>query len=344
MEEKRSFGEYIHKKRLEAGLTQKELAGRLYVTESAVSKWERSLSYPDVSMVTAICAALGISEHEFFSACDDDQSRTQEKEARHWRFLSKGFQWFFAISYAVALLVCFICDLAIFHTLDWFWIVLSALALAFCFTNLPFLLRRNRLVFSLAGATVCLLLLLLSCWLYLGGWWIVGGLAITAVCLALPWGWWVCWRFAPRKAALPLGALWLSLWLFGLLAAIWAFTGGGWLLSIAFPLAAVGVAFLWLGLLFSVWLPGNWWLKSGLLTGLAALAIPVFNGLCDLLLEDAQLTPFLDYFRWSNIFSFFRAGNPDWVNLMICVILQVAALLLILIGLVLALRRRSRKD
>ena len=41
MEEKRPFGDYIRKKRLEAGLTQKELAGRLFVTESSVSKWER---------------------------------------------------------------------------------------------------------------------------------------------------------------------------------------------------------------------------------------------------------------------------------------------------------------
>ena len=56
MEEKRSFGEYLRKKRLELAMTQKDLAQRLYVTESTVSKWERGLSYPDVSLVTAICA------------------------------------------------------------------------------------------------------------------------------------------------------------------------------------------------------------------------------------------------------------------------------------------------
>ena len=68
MDEKRPFGEYIRKKRLEAGLTQKELARRLFVTESSVSKWERNLSYPDLSLVTAVCRELGISEHEFFTA------------------------------------------------------------------------------------------------------------------------------------------------------------------------------------------------------------------------------------------------------------------------------------
>ena len=41
---KKSFGEYIRGKRQEAGLTQKELAERLFVTESTVSKWERGVS------------------------------------------------------------------------------------------------------------------------------------------------------------------------------------------------------------------------------------------------------------------------------------------------------------
>ena len=38
MNEKKPFGEYIRKKRLEMGLTQRELADRLFVTESTVSK------------------------------------------------------------------------------------------------------------------------------------------------------------------------------------------------------------------------------------------------------------------------------------------------------------------
>ena len=126
MNEKESFGAYIRKKRLEAGLTQKELAERLFVTESTVSKWERALSYPDVSMVMPICGALGITEHEFFTACDDDQAHVQERQAAVWRGATAGARRFFAAGYAIAVVTCFICNLAVFHTLDWFWIVLAS--------------------------------------------------------------------------------------------------------------------------------------------------------------------------------------------------------------------------
>lgn len=68
MEEKITFGKFISKKRRELGLTQKELAENLYVTESAVSKWERGISYPDITLIAAICEQLKISEHELITS------------------------------------------------------------------------------------------------------------------------------------------------------------------------------------------------------------------------------------------------------------------------------------
>lgn len=45
MENKKSFGAYIMKRRKELGMTQKEFAEKLFVTDSAVSKWERGVSH-----------------------------------------------------------------------------------------------------------------------------------------------------------------------------------------------------------------------------------------------------------------------------------------------------------
>ena len=58
MEKRENFGRYIKEKRKEAGLSQKELAKQLFVSESAVSKWERGLSYPDMTLVTSLNEGL----------------------------------------------------------------------------------------------------------------------------------------------------------------------------------------------------------------------------------------------------------------------------------------------
>ena len=303
MDEKKLFGAYIRKKRLEAGLTQKELAGRLFVTESSVSKWERNLSYPDVSLVTAICRELGISEHEFFTACDDHRAHAQERKAAVWRNVALGVRRLCPVGYTITMIACLISDLLLFHNLDWFWIVLASLALAFCFTNLPWLIHRDKASVCLGAATVCLLLLLLACWHYVStatqdsgtlyGWWAGGGLAITAVSLVLPWGWWAIWRFY-GKTVLPLCVALTSAWVFPLLAVIHIFTGGGWLRT-AFILAAAGVIFLWAYFLCLRYLPTGPWVKAGVFTLITAAASPVFRLLCQRLIPDAAEPQLLDY-------------------------------------------------
>ena len=42
---KKTFGAYILQHRKELGMTQKQFAEKLYVTESAVSKWGRGVAY-----------------------------------------------------------------------------------------------------------------------------------------------------------------------------------------------------------------------------------------------------------------------------------------------------------
>ena len=64
MKDKKIFGSFIKEKRIEKGYSQKDLAEILFVTESAVSKWERGITYPDITLITDICKALDITEHE----------------------------------------------------------------------------------------------------------------------------------------------------------------------------------------------------------------------------------------------------------------------------------------
>lgn len=64
MYESKEIGAFIARVRVEKGWTQRELAGRIHVTDKAVSKWERGAGYPDISIVPALAGALGVSETE----------------------------------------------------------------------------------------------------------------------------------------------------------------------------------------------------------------------------------------------------------------------------------------
>lgn len=54
-------GEKIAALRKSKNWTQKELAQQLHVTDKAVSKWERGLNYPDLSLLEPLAELLGIS-------------------------------------------------------------------------------------------------------------------------------------------------------------------------------------------------------------------------------------------------------------------------------------------
>lgn len=65
-----SLSENIRKFRTEAGYTQEQLAEMLGVSSQAVSKWERSETYPDGALLVPLANALGASLDELFDNCD----------------------------------------------------------------------------------------------------------------------------------------------------------------------------------------------------------------------------------------------------------------------------------
>ena len=52
--------------RKEAGITQEEMARRLYVTRQAVSRWELGETTPGIDMVKLICVTFGVPLERFF--------------------------------------------------------------------------------------------------------------------------------------------------------------------------------------------------------------------------------------------------------------------------------------
>lgn len=62
--DKEKFGSFVAQLRKEKGLMQKELAEKLYVSDKAVSKWERGLSIPDVALLVPLADILGVTVTE----------------------------------------------------------------------------------------------------------------------------------------------------------------------------------------------------------------------------------------------------------------------------------------
>lgn len=254
MESKKTFGEYIRERRRAMGLTQREFAEKLYVTESAVSKWERGMSYPDVTLLRDICAVLGVTEHELLTASEDTERRSADRLAAKYLRLTRNYRAALYILFGVVLLGCAIGNLAAQGTLSWFWIALAAVGLAASPTLVPALAIMNPktegVKWHLAAASflVWLELLLLICCLYTGGTWFPGaamgcvfGLSLIFVPVFLrqfP----LPSFFRDKKLTLYL-AVETALFLLLLLVCQLAY-GGDW-----FPVAAVSVLF-GLGLLF----------------------------------------------------------------------------------------------
>lgn len=61
------FGQFISQLRKEKGLTQKQLAEKLYISDKAVSKWERGLSLPDISLLIPLSKILEVTITELLS-------------------------------------------------------------------------------------------------------------------------------------------------------------------------------------------------------------------------------------------------------------------------------------
>ena len=71
---KNTFGEFLAAQRKEKGYTQKELAARLFVSDKAVSKWERGLSMPDISLLMPLADILDVTVTELLESRKLDQT------------------------------------------------------------------------------------------------------------------------------------------------------------------------------------------------------------------------------------------------------------------------------
>ena len=73
------IGKFIATCRKENKLTQEQLAEKLYITDRAVSKWERGLSLPDADKMLDLCNILDINVNELLNGERIDMKDYEKK-------------------------------------------------------------------------------------------------------------------------------------------------------------------------------------------------------------------------------------------------------------------------
>lgn len=128
-------GSLIAAIRKEQNRTQQDLANELGVSSAAISKWERGMGFPDVSLIEPLATSLGITIAELFKGERIENSADNEYEtiladvvkvsANEILKKKKIANWIIAITVAVLYLLISV----ISHKWEITWVVW----LAYCF-------------------------------------------------------------------------------------------------------------------------------------------------------------------------------------------------------------------
>ena len=85
------IGKFIAELRKEKNMTQKELADKLHVTDSAISKWERGVGCPDISLLDSLGKVLDVSINEILAG-ERIEKITKNKSDRIFKYSIEYFQ------------------------------------------------------------------------------------------------------------------------------------------------------------------------------------------------------------------------------------------------------------
>lgn len=301
---KGEFGRFVAEGRRRENMTQRELAARVHVTESAVSKWERGLSYPDIATLSALARTLRVTEGELLTASEDREGRSNAKQARVHRRWRGALLWSTLGLQITAIITAFIVNLAVQHTLSWFWVVLAAVTLMSSVTTLPLLLRVRRrgwVTLAVAVASLVALLAVIEI-LYGGGFFLISASSVVFAVVVI-WSPLAVRGFgSPRLrrhtavVSLAIDTIAFGLYLSALMAAVGRPAEA---VTIALPLAALAATTTWLVTLAIRYLPLRGLKRAAAGVMLFGVAVFVTPALVDVVLTRRPfLLPPVDLTRW----------------------------------------------
>ncbi len=189
------------------GLTQKQLADKLNITDKAVSKWERGLSYPDITVLLPLSEILGVTVNDLLGGTAEEMAAPEKKDdepkpdkphvtsaarlsvGRAMPFVMRVVRTGFWVICLLAVLTCGVVDLAISGTFTWSVIVFASIGFVVVTFAPVFLGGVRRFPMSLLTGSVAVfpfLYIIERCTLP-GGWF--GAIAFPCAALGAVYSW-----------------------------------------------------------------------------------------------------------------------------------------------------------
>ena len=81
---------FIKTKRKELGITQDELAEKLFVTEKAISRWETGRGTPDISLLLPLSKELNIDVSELLNGEENKKSKNNVEQLIEYNEITKA--------------------------------------------------------------------------------------------------------------------------------------------------------------------------------------------------------------------------------------------------------------
>lgn len=156
------FGEIIAKARKDKGMTQKDLAERLRITDKAISKWERGKGYPEITLLPALSKALDIPTKDLLF--DDIEDEAIAPEAETEKLVTGMIQYSGNISrqkfsrivfpiisaaFALSAFVCLLVNFCVNRAFTWSVFPVASLLLCFVVLIPIFFLKKHRTLTAL---------------------------------------------------------------------------------------------------------------------------------------------------------------------------------------------------
>ena len=115
------IGRFIAASRKTQGLTQRQLADKLGISDKTVSKWERGKGLPEVGLMLPLCASLGITVNDLLSGERVSDANYQKKAEKNMMDLMKeneeNKRWMLLSVICAVITVIAVCALVVIASL-----------------------------------------------------------------------------------------------------------------------------------------------------------------------------------------------------------------------------------